>query len=211
MLSSLLRQPDASPWGVSQVRWRGRHLLFHEFLRYVFPRPACCLRFAAGAEPMPVPVYPVMAKRGVVVAGHPQAAEAGLAVLKAGGNAIDAAIATSLALGVAEPYASGLGGKLMLLYYEAASGQIYVVEAMDAAPSIDVAATCGVPRKIAATVTARRACRDWRPGCGPPIRNGACARGPTMSNRPSRWRGRISVPAQVPRSVRGANQETSPG
>jgi gamma-glutamyltranspeptidase/glutathione hydrolase len=97
------------------------------------------LAVSMGNAAVPVPVSPVLAKRGVVVAGHPQAAEAGVAVLRTGGNAIDAAIATSLSLGVAEPYASGLGGKLMLLYYEAASGQIYVVEAMDAAPSIDVA------------------------------------------------------------------------
>ncbi len=59
-------------------------------------------------------------------------------MLQSGGNAIDAAIATSLSLGVAEPYASGLGGKLMLLYYEADSGQIYVVDAMDAAGSVNV-------------------------------------------------------------------------
>ncbi len=93
---------------------------------------------AAGAQPVPVNVAPVVMKRGMVIAGHPQAAEAGLAVLRSGGNAIDAAIATSLSLGVAEPYASGLGGKLVLLYYEADSGQIHVVEAMDAAGSINV-------------------------------------------------------------------------
>jgi gamma-glutamyltranspeptidase/glutathione hydrolase len=98
------------------------------------------LAFMAGAQPTPVTVRPVTARHGMVVAGHPQAAEAGLAVLQAGGNAIDAAIATSLALGVAEPYASGLGGKLMLLYYNAATGRTQVVDAMDAAGSVDVPA-----------------------------------------------------------------------
>lgn len=88
----------------------------------------------------PVTVTPVAAPHGMVVAGHPQAAEAGVAVLRAGGNAIDAAVAVSLSLGVAEPYGSGLGGKLMLLYYEAASGRTYAVDAMDAAGSLDVAA-----------------------------------------------------------------------
>lgn len=88
----------------------------------------------------PVTVTPVTAKKGMVVAAHPQAAEAGLAVLKAGGNAIDAAVATSLAVGVAEPYGSGLGGKLMLLYYEARTGRTFAVDAMDAAGSLDVAA-----------------------------------------------------------------------
>ncbi|MCB1105167.1 MAG: gamma-glutamyltransferase family protein [Cephaloticoccus sp.] len=89
---------------------------------------------------VPVTVTPVAGSHGMVVAGHPQAAEAGLRTLKAGGNAIDAAISVSLALNVAEPYGSGLGGKLMLLYYEAATKRTYVIDAMDAAGSLDVEA-----------------------------------------------------------------------
>jgi gamma-glutamyltranspeptidase/glutathione hydrolase len=89
---------------------------------------------------VPVPVIPVTARHAMVVAAHPQAVDAGVAVMKAGGNAIDAAVATSLTLGVAEPYASGLGGKLMLLFFEAKSGKTYAVDAMDAAGSLDVAA-----------------------------------------------------------------------
>ncbi|MBL9206312.1 MAG: gamma-glutamyltransferase, partial [Opitutaceae bacterium] len=81
----------------------------------------------------PVQVVPVTAPHGMVVAGHPEAAAAGVEVLKAGGNAVDAAVAVSLALGVAEPYGSGLGGKLMLLYYEAKTGRTYAVDGMDQA------------------------------------------------------------------------------
>jgi len=55
------------------------------------------------AADLPVTVTPVVGKHGMVVAGHPQAAQAGLAALQAGGNAIDAAVAVSLSLGVAEP------------------------------------------------------------------------------------------------------------
>jgi gamma-glutamyltranspeptidase/glutathione hydrolase len=89
---------------------------------------------------VPVTVVPVHAPRGMVVAAHPQAVEAGVSVLRAGGNAVDAAVATSLAVGVAEPYGSGLGGKLMLLFYEAKTGKTYAVDAMDAAGSVNVAA-----------------------------------------------------------------------
>ena len=92
-----------------------------------------------GRPEVPVTVMPVTAKHGMVVAARPQAVEAGVAILKAGGNAIDAAVATSLAVGVAEPYASGLGGKLMLLFFEAKSGRTFAVDAMDAAGSVNVA------------------------------------------------------------------------
>lgn len=107
----------------------------HLFSSLVF---ALSLGYATASTP--VTVTPVTGKHGMVVAAHPQAAEAGLSVLRAGGNAIDAAVATSLAVGVAEPYGSGLGGKLMLVYYEAKSGKTYVVDGMDAAGSLDVAA-----------------------------------------------------------------------
>ncbi len=112
----------------------------------VFRRPACRLGLllvvasTMATAGVPVRVEPVAGAHGMVVAGHPQAAQAGVAVLQAGGNAIDAAVAVSLALGVAEPYGSGLGGKLMLLYYEAATGKTHAVDAMDTAGSLDVAA-----------------------------------------------------------------------
>lgn len=97
---------------------------------------------------VPVRVEPVTAPHGMVVAGHPEAAQAGVEILKAGGNAIDAAVAVSLALGVAEPYGSGLGGKLMLLYHDAKSGRTYAIDAMDAAPSVDVAAYVQRPEEV---------------------------------------------------------------
>lgn len=80
-----------------------------------------------------VAIAPVNAPHGMVVAGHPEAAGIGRDVLAAGGNAMDAAVAVSLALGVAEPYGSGLGGKLMLIYHDAATGTTHAVDGMDAA------------------------------------------------------------------------------
>ena len=70
---------------------------------------------------------------GVVAAQHRRAAEIGAELLRAGGNAIDAAIATSLALGVLEPWMSGLGGGGCMLV-ELADGQAHAVDAGMVAP-----------------------------------------------------------------------------
>src|SRR5260370_37985343 len=85
---------------------------------------------------MPQPVRPieqwVLAKppkisdRGIVVAQHWRAAEAGAEILAQGGNAVDAAVATALALGVVEPWMSGIGGSGLLVYGEAKTGQVKV-------------------------------------------------------------------------------------
>jgi gamma-glutamyltranspeptidase/glutathione hydrolase len=56
--------------------------------------------------------------RHAVSAAHPLAAEAGLAVLRDGGNALDAAIATAFVLGVVEPQSSGIGGGALLLHWD---------------------------------------------------------------------------------------------
>jgi gamma-glutamyltranspeptidase/glutathione hydrolase len=53
---------------------------------------------------------PVRARHGMVVADEPLAADAGIAVLKAGGNAVDAAVAVGFALAVTHPYAGNIGG-----------------------------------------------------------------------------------------------------
>lgn len=62
----------------------------------------------------------VMGERGMVVAGHHRAAEAGVAMLRAGGNAMDAAAATAATLAVAIPFMNGLGGDSIALHADAA-------------------------------------------------------------------------------------------
>jgi len=77
----------------------------------------------------------VEAARGMVVSAHPLASEIGLNVLKSGGNAADAALATLAALNVVEPHASGLGGGGFLLYYDAASNSFHVLDFRERAPA----------------------------------------------------------------------------
>ena len=61
----------------------------------------------------------VMGRNGMVCAGHPLAAQAGISILQKGGNAVDAAIATAAALNVVEPLMSGIGGDGFIMTYRA--------------------------------------------------------------------------------------------
>lgn len=77
---------------------------------------------------------PIMGPSGAVGTNHPLATQAGLDVLRAGGNAIDAAIAISLTLGVVEPAMSGLGGDGFFQVHEAKTGRTRCWNATGAAP-----------------------------------------------------------------------------
>ncbi|MBB3771910.1 gamma-glutamyltranspeptidase/glutathione hydrolase [Angulomicrobium tetraedrale] len=74
------------------------------------------------------------AKHWMVTAANPLAAEAGAAALRAGGNAIDAMVATQLMLGLVEPQSSGLGGGAFLVYWDAAKGELTTFDARETAP-----------------------------------------------------------------------------
>jgi gamma-glutamyltranspeptidase / glutathione hydrolase len=77
----------------------------------------------------------VMARQGMVASSQPLAVEAGVSILKKGGNAIDAAIATALTLGVVEPVSTGIGGDAFLLYHSAADGRMYGVNGSGRCPA----------------------------------------------------------------------------
>lgn len=62
--------------------------------------------------------HAVLAQRFMVVAANPLAVDAGVKILRAGGNALDAAIAVQMVLGLVEPQSSGIGGGLFLLHWD---------------------------------------------------------------------------------------------
>ena len=76
----------------------------------------------------------VMGRNGMVASGHALASQAGIQTLMAGGNAVDAAIATAAALGAVEPAGSGVGGDGFILIYWAETGEVSAVNATGPAP-----------------------------------------------------------------------------
>ncbi|SEP78205.1 gamma-glutamyltransferase [Microlunatus flavus] len=71
---------------------------------------------------------------GAVSSVDPEATHAGIEVLKKGGNAVDAAIATAAALGVTEPYSTGIGGGGYLVFYDAKAKKVRTIDGRETAP-----------------------------------------------------------------------------
>jgi gamma-glutamyltranspeptidase / glutathione hydrolase len=71
----------------------------------------------------------------MVSAANPAAVEAGLAVLRSGGSAVDAAVAVQAALGLVEPQSSGLGGGAFMVYYDAHSRRVTAYDGRETAPA----------------------------------------------------------------------------
>ncbi|MDN3562795.1 gamma-glutamyltransferase [Paeniroseomonas aquatica] len=78
---------------------------------------------------------PAQAQRQMVAAAHPMAAEAGLAMLRDGGTAIDAAVAAQAMLALVEPQSSGLGGGALMLQWDAASRSLAAWDGRETAPA----------------------------------------------------------------------------
>ena len=105
----------------------------------------------------------VMARNGVVATSQPLAAQAGLDVLKRGGNAIDAAVATAAVLTVVEPMMVGPAGDLFAIVYIAKENKLYVLNASGKAPS-------GLTLSKMNALGYHWDPKNWGPGSGMPSR-----------------------------------------
>jgi gamma-glutamyltranspeptidase/glutathione hydrolase len=103
----------------------------------------------------------VFARNGLVATSQPLAAEAGLAILKNGGNAIDAAVATAAVLSVVEPMNVGPGGDLFAVIYVAKEHKVYALNSSGKAPS-------GLTLARMQSLGYSQDSANWGPGSGMP-------------------------------------------
>ncbi len=85
----------------------------------------------SGFAPKPL----VTAKRHMVVAANPLAAEAGLAMLRKGGSVVDAGIAAQMVLNLVEPQSSGIGGGAFILYWDKQKNELASIDGRETAPA----------------------------------------------------------------------------
>ena len=95
---------------------------------------------ACGTGPAPAAVVapvetPAPARGPFVAAANPLAVAAGMAVLRRGGSAVDAAVAVQAVLGLVEPQSSGLGGGAFLMHFDAATGAVTAYDGRETAPA----------------------------------------------------------------------------
>ncbi|TCC62353.1 gamma-glutamyltransferase [Kribbella pittospori] len=91
---------------------------------------------AVAGPPQPPAKHPTAIGFGGAVASvDPEATNVGLGVLRRGGNAVDAAVATAAALGVTEPYSAGVGGGGYFVYYNAKKHKVFTIDGRETAPA----------------------------------------------------------------------------
>ncbi len=89
----------------------------------------------AGLVPAQAQITETVAKHHMIAAANPHAAAAGLEMLRAGGSAVDAAVATQLVLGLVEPESSGIGGGAFMLVYDRISRKTTSFDGREMAPA----------------------------------------------------------------------------
>ncbi|MCU0621447.1 MAG: gamma-glutamyltransferase [Gemmatimonadales bacterium] len=158
---------------------------------------------AAPAWRTPTPVRTVSAPRAMVVSEHPLSSAVGAAILRRGGNAIDAAVAVGFAQAVVNPAAGNLGGGGFLLYRQA-NGEVFALDYREAAPgsaaadmyidaggrvtsaSVNGALAAGVPGSVAGLEAMHRRFGrlPWREVVLPAVE---LARGHVLDSTRARW------------------------
>ena len=118
-------------------------------------------------NPALVPARAIRGARGAVVAPHHLASAAGLAVLAAGGHAVDAAIATNAVLGVVMPNGCGIGGDAFWLVWDEAAGEQVALNGSGRAPAgisasaLRAAGLTRMPLRGPLPITIPGAVRSW--------------------------------------------------
>ena len=113
---------------------------------------ARCVEVPQGVRPLRAPTPTPR----IAVTAHPLATRAALDMLDRGGNAIDAAIAAQMVLGLAEPQMSGIGGGTVILYWDAAAKKLTSLDGLSSAPK---RTTAGLRIDVDGKLLAREAVR----------------------------------------------------
>ncbi|NIZ89430.1 gamma-glutamyltransferase family protein [Kineococcus rubinsiae] len=146
--STTVRTSAAHPASPARRRFRPRLLLSAGLCAglvcgaAVAPAAAVPGPPALPAPPAPVALVPGADRQavatgfgGAVSSVDPDATQIGLDVLRRGGNAVDAAVATAAALGVTEPYSAGIGGGGFLVSYDARTRRVSTIDGRETAPA----------------------------------------------------------------------------
>ncbi|MCU0497097.1 MAG: gamma-glutamyltransferase [Anaerolineae bacterium] len=111
----------------------------------------------------------VVSRRGMVATNNPLASEAGLQILRQGGNAADAAIAAASVVHVTDPASTGIGGDCFALFYEAKTNTVSALNGSGRAPSAlnvetltQLGITGSIPERSAHAITVPGAVMGWQ-------------------------------------------------
>jgi gamma-glutamyltranspeptidase/glutathione hydrolase len=99
------------------------------------PRGAAAAQTGNHTPPTPAKYATAIGFGGAVASVDADATNIGVSVLRRGGNAVDAAVATAAALGVTEPYSAGIGGGGYFVYYSAKDKKVYTIDGRETAPA----------------------------------------------------------------------------